>query len=43
MPSPEILRRVAVARTVISEELFTSIIRMERISEIITALAVTSK
>jgi hypothetical protein len=42
MPSCGILRRVALVRTDVSEELSASIIRMTRIGELGTILAVTS-
>jgi hypothetical protein len=43
MASSEMLRRVALVRTDVSEELSASIIRLTRIGELGTALAVTSK
>jgi hypothetical protein len=43
MASSGILRRVALVRTDVSEELSASIIRVTRIGELGTALAVTSK
>jgi hypothetical protein len=42
MASSGMLRRVALVRTDVSEELSTSIIRVTRISELRTTLAVTS-
>jgi hypothetical protein len=42
MPSSGILRCVTLIRTDVSEELGTSIIRLTRISELRTTLAVTS-
>jgi hypothetical protein len=42
MPSPGMLRRVAIVRTDVSEELSASIIWVTRIGEIGTTLAVTS-
>jgi hypothetical protein len=42
MPLPGMLRRVALVRVDISEEHVSSIIRMERISELGTTFAVTS-
>jgi hypothetical protein len=42
MPSPGMLRRVALVRTDVSEERTASIIRMTRISELGTTLAITS-
>jgi hypothetical protein len=42
MPSSGMLRRVALVRTDISEELSASITRMTRIGELGTALDVTS-
>jgi hypothetical protein len=42
MASSGILRRVALVRTDVSEEDSASIIRMTRISELATTLAVTS-
>jgi hypothetical protein len=42
MASSEMLRRVAVVRTDVSEELSASIIRVTRIGELGRALAVTS-
>jgi DNA-binding TFAR19-related protein (PDSD5 family) len=42
MPSPGTLRRVALVRTDVSEELSGSIIRVARIGELETTLAVTS-
>jgi hypothetical protein len=42
MASSGMLRRVAVVRTDVSEELSASIIRVTRISELGTTLAVTS-
>jgi hypothetical protein len=42
MPSSGMLRRVALVRTKVSEELSASIIRVTRIGEIGTTLAVTS-
>jgi hypothetical protein len=42
MPSSGMLRRVALVRTDVSEELSASIIRVTRISELGTTLAVTS-
>jgi hypothetical protein len=41
MPSPGILRRVALVRSNVSEERIASIIRMSRIGKIGTTLAVT--
>jgi hypothetical protein len=41
-PSPGILRRVALVRTDLSEELSASIIRVTRIGELGTTLAVTN-
>jgi hypothetical protein len=43
MASSGILRRVALVRTVVSEELSASVIRVTRIGELGTTLAVTSK
>jgi hypothetical protein len=43
MASSGILRRVALVRTDVSEELSASIIRVIRIGELGTTLAVTSK
>jgi hypothetical protein len=42
MPSSEMLLRVALVRTDVSEELSSSIIRVTRIGEVGTTLAVTS-
>jgi hypothetical protein len=42
MPSSWMLRRVALVRTDVSEELSASVIRMTRIGELGTRLAVTS-
>jgi hypothetical protein len=42
MASPGMLRRVALVRTYVSEERSASIIRVTRIGEVGTALAVTS-
>jgi hypothetical protein len=42
MPSSGMLRRVALVRTDVSEELSASFIRVLRIGEIVTTLAVTS-
>jgi hypothetical protein len=42
MPSSGMLRRVALVRTDVSKELSASIIRVTRISEIGTTLALTS-
>jgi demethoxyubiquinone hydroxylase (CLK1/Coq7/Cat5 family) len=42
MPSSEMLRRVAIVRTDVSEERSASIIRVTRIGEVGTTLAVTS-
>jgi hypothetical protein len=42
MPSSGMLHRVALVRTDVSEELSTSIIRVTRIDELGTTLAVTS-
>jgi DNA-binding TFAR19-related protein (PDSD5 family) len=42
MPSPGMIRRVALVRTDVSEELSTSLIRVVRIGELETMLAVTS-
>jgi hypothetical protein len=42
MASSRMLRRVALVRTDVSEELTTSIIRVTRIGELGTTLAVTS-
>jgi hypothetical protein len=42
MASSEMLRRVALVRTDVSEELIASFIRMTRIGELGTTLAVTS-
>jgi hypothetical protein len=42
MASSEMLRRVALVRTDVSEELRSSIIRATRIGELGTTLAVTS-
>jgi hypothetical protein len=42
MPSPGMLRHVALVRTDVSEELSASFIRVTRIGEIGTTLAVTS-
>jgi hypothetical protein len=42
MPSSDIYHRVAIFTTDVSEELIASIIKVERISELETALAVTS-
>jgi hypothetical protein len=42
MPSSVLLRRVALIRTEVSEELSASIIRVTRIDELGTTLAVTS-
>jgi hypothetical protein len=42
MVSSEMLRRVALLRTDVSEELSASFIRMTRIDELGTTLAVTS-
>jgi hypothetical protein len=42
MPSSGILRRVAIVRTEVSKELSASIIRVKRIGELGTTLAVTS-
>jgi hypothetical protein len=42
MTSPGVLRRVALVRTDVSEELSASIIRVTRIGELGTTLAVTS-
>jgi hypothetical protein len=42
MPSSEMLRRVALVRTDVSEELSVSIIRKTRIGKLGTTLAVTS-
>jgi hypothetical protein len=42
MPSSGMLRRVALVRTDVSEELNASIIRVTRIGEVGTTLAVTS-
>jgi hypothetical protein len=42
MPSSEILRRVALVRTDVSEERMASIIKVIRIGELGTTLAVTS-
>jgi hypothetical protein len=42
MASSEMLRRVALVRTDVSEELSASIIRVTRISEVGTTLTVTS-
>jgi hypothetical protein len=42
MPSSAMLWRVALIRTNVSEELGASIIRVKRIGELGTALAVTS-
>jgi hypothetical protein len=43
MASSGILRRMALVRTVVSEELSASFIRVTRIGELGTTLAVTSK
>jgi hypothetical protein len=43
MASPGMLRRVALVRTEVSEELSVSIIRVTRIGSLGTTLAVTSK
>jgi hypothetical protein len=43
MPSSAMLRRVALVRGAVSEERITFIIRVKRISELRTTLAVTSK
>jgi hypothetical protein len=42
MPSSRMLRRVALVRTDVSEERVASMIRVTRISELGTTLAVTS-
>jgi hypothetical protein len=42
MVSPGMLRHVALVRTDVSEELSASIIRVTRIGELVTTLAVTS-
>jgi hypothetical protein len=42
IPSSEMLRRVALVRTDVSEKLSASIIRVTRIGELGTTLAVTS-
>jgi hypothetical protein len=42
MPSSGILRQLALAKTEVSEELSASIIRVTRIGELRTTLAVTS-
>jgi hypothetical protein len=42
MPSPGMLRRVALVRTDVSEDLSASFIRATRIDEIGTTVAVTS-
>jgi hypothetical protein len=42
MPSSGILRRAALVKTDVSEERITSIIKVERISELETTLTVTS-
>jgi hypothetical protein len=42
MPSSGMLRRVALVRTDISEELRASIIRVTTIGELVTTVAVTS-
>jgi hypothetical protein len=42
MPSSGMLRRVALVKTDVSEELSASIIRVTRIGELGTSLAVTS-
>jgi hypothetical protein len=42
MPSPEVLGRVAVIRTEVSEESIASTFRVTRIGELDTTLAVTS-
>jgi hypothetical protein len=42
MPSSEVLRHVALVRTEVSEENIASVIRMTRIGELGTTLAVTS-
>jgi hypothetical protein len=42
MPSSEMLRRVAIVRSDVSEELNSSIIKVTRIGELGTTLAVTS-
>jgi hypothetical protein len=42
MPSSGMLRRVALVRTDVSEERITSIIRVTRIGELGTALALTN-
>jgi hypothetical protein len=41
MPSSEMLRRVALVITDVSEEPSASIIRVTRVSELVTTLAVT--
>jgi hypothetical protein len=42
MPSSGMLRRVAIVRTDVSEEISASIIRVTRIGELGTMLAITS-
>jgi hypothetical protein len=42
MPSSGMLRRVALVRTDVSEELSASIIRVTRIGELVITLAVTT-
>jgi hypothetical protein len=42
MPSSGMLRRVALVRTDVSEELSTSVIRVTRVGELGTTLAVSS-
>jgi hypothetical protein len=43
MPSSETLRRVALVRTGVTEECIASIIKVTRISDLGTTLALTSK
>jgi hypothetical protein len=42
MPSPGLLRHVAIVRTDVSEEPSTSIIGVTRIGELVTTLAIAS-